>query len=69
VIVGDDHRVVDASHRLSEAGFYVPAIRPPTVPEGTARLRISLSALHEPAMVSGLLEELRQLQLVPTRCG
>jgi 8-amino-7-oxononanoate synthase len=44
VIVGDPHRAVQCERRLLDAGFVVRAIRPPTVPEGTARLRITLNA-------------------------
>jgi 8-amino-7-oxononanoate synthase len=56
VVIGGDEQTVAASQRLREAGFYIPAIRPPTVPEGTARLRISLSAAHDDAMVAGLAD-------------
>ena len=56
VVIGADEQTVAASQRLLEAGFYVPAIRPPTVPEGTARLRISLSAAHDDALVAGLAD-------------
>lgn len=61
VVIGGDEQTVAASERLLEAGFYVPAIRPPTVPEGTARLRISLSAAHEDAMVAGLADAIGRL--------
>lgn len=44
LIVGDDRRAMSAMARLAEAGLLVQAIRPPTVPVGTARLRLSLSA-------------------------
>ena len=43
---------------MFEAGFLVRAIRPPTVPEGTARLRITLSAAHSSDQVEGLLDAL-----------
>ena len=46
LVLGDAARAVDASRRLLEQGFLVPAIRPPTVPDGTSRLRVSLSAAH-----------------------
>lgn len=44
VVVEDDRKAVHLSRFLETSGFYVPAVRPPTVPEGSARLRISLSA-------------------------
>jgi 8-amino-7-oxononanoate synthase len=54
VIVGDDGRAVAAAARLQAAGLDVRAIRPPSVPPGTSRLRVSVHADHEP-------EVLRQL--------
>jgi 8-amino-7-oxononanoate synthase len=46
VVLGSDQRALDASARLRNRGLFVPAIRPPTVPEGTARLRVTLSSEH-----------------------
>jgi len=46
------------SQRLEAAGLYVPAIRPPTVPQGQARLRVALSALHAESDVEKLLDAL-----------
>ena len=60
VVVGTDPRVIEVSAQLAESGFYVPAIRPPTVPEGTARLRISLSAGHRTEMIDELLVAIRK---------
>ncbi len=45
LVVGEDHAAVLLSQRLRERGYWVPPIRPPTVPEGTARLRFSLGAM------------------------
>lgn len=56
--VGDAGRAVALSEALRERGFFVGAIRPPTVPRGTARLRITLSAAHSEVQVDRLLEAL-----------
>jgi len=58
VLVGDDARALSMSASLEKDGYWVAAIRPPTVPEGRARLRITLSALHGPADIDGLVQAL-----------
>lgn len=60
LVVGDSAAAVALSQRLQDAGIWAPAIRPPTVPAGTARLRISLSAAHSTADVDALLAALAQ---------
>ena len=62
--VGDERRALTLSDALAERGFAVVAIRPPTVPEGTARLRIALSAAHSEAEVDALAATLRDLDAV-----
>ena len=61
IIFGDNTKAVAASEILWDAGFHVPAIRPPTVPDGTARLRVSLSAKHDKAVIHRLAEHITQL--------
>jgi 8-amino-7-oxononanoate synthase len=58
IVLGDAAWAVNASQRLLEQGLLVPAIRPPTVPEGTSRLRVSLSAAHSHADVERLANAL-----------
>lgn len=58
LVLGDSARVMAVSARLLERGYLVPAIRPPTVPEGTSRLRVSLSAAHSREDVAGLVKAL-----------
>jgi 8-amino-7-oxononanoate synthase len=58
-VLGSNEAALSASSALADAGFMVPAIRYPTVPRGSARLRISLSAAHPPEAVGGLAEALR----------
>jgi len=58
VILGDEQRALDISAGLEDRGLLVTAIRPPTVPKGTARLRITFTALHTEADVDRLLAAL-----------
>ncbi len=61
LIVGENARALALSEALNRRGFLIGAIRPPTVPAGTARLRITLSAAHEEEDVERLLETLEEL--------
>ena len=60
-IVGDNEAALALSKALWERGLWVPAIRPPTVPKGTARLRISVSAVHTAGDIDHLLSALKEL--------
>lgn len=59
ILVGDARAAVDLSDQLAEQGLLVPAIRPPSVPAGTSRLRVSLSAGHTEEHLDRLFQELR----------
>jgi len=61
LIVGTAQAAVAAATSLRDAGLLVPAVRPPTVPVGTARLRISVSAAHTEAQCAALLRALHLL--------
>lgn len=63
IVLGEERRAVEASVELAARGLLVPAIRPPTVPPGTSRLRIAMSAAHTDEMVDHLLAELAALGL------
>jgi len=63
LIVGAPDAAMAASGALAERGFLVTAIRPPTVPEGTARLRFTISAMHEPADVDRLAAAVHEIGL------
>lgn len=62
VLIGDNASVLKVSEYLLSRGVFVPAIRPPTVPANTARLRVSLSAAHQHSDVEQLLHLLRQAE-------
>jgi 8-amino-7-oxononanoate synthase len=61
LIVGENDAAVALAGALWEVGLWVPAIRPPTVPKGTARLRISVSAAHTEGDIAHLIGALREL--------
>ncbi|MEO8303838.1 MAG: 8-amino-7-oxononanoate synthase [Betaproteobacteria bacterium] len=56
IVVGDNGAAVELADRLLQRGFWVPAIRPPTVPKGSARLRVTLSAAHSVDDVDALID-------------
>jgi 8-amino-7-oxononanoate synthase len=60
VVLGEASRALAVSKMLEDRGFLVTAIRPPTVPAGTARLRVTLSAAHEEGQVDALCAVLRE---------
>ncbi len=61
LLVGQSEEAMRIADALLARGLLVPAIRPPTVPEGTARLRISLSAAHQPQHVEKLVRALHEI--------
>ena len=61
IVVGDNHAVVALAEALYARGLWVPGIRPPTVPQGSARLRVSLSAAHTTDHVARLVDALCEL--------
>ena len=64
LVFGEDESALEAALHLRRHGLFVAAIRPPTVPIGTARVRVSLTAGHTEGQVMRLVEALAEL-----RCG
>ena len=62
LVIGSNDEALVVSERLLERGILVPAIRPPTVPKGTARLRISLSAAHTLEDVARLVDAINEIE-------
>lgn len=67
VVLGEEQQALDAAAALLEQGLLVPAIRPPTVPAGTSRLRVALSAAHTDDHVDALVTALDALAVDPDR--
>ncbi len=61
IIFKDNGAAISASRQLLDAGIFVQAIRPPTVPSGTSRLRLTLSAAHDSAAIDTLVSQLKPL--------
>ena len=69
VLINDDQKVMQVSLALREQGFLVGAIRPPTVPVGSGRLRITFTADHSEEQVERLLSALDSCGLSSSRTG
>ena len=63
IVIGSEERALAASHMLAEHGFFVSAVRPPTVPAGTARLRLTFTAQHPDDEIARLASVLRETVL------
>ena len=61
LVIGDDKKVIKISNLLIELGFYVPAIRPPTVPKESARLRVSISAINSKGDIKKLAQAINKI--------
>ena len=59
VIIGDEEATLAASRRLVEEGYFAAAIRPPSVPAGTARLRLTFTAKHSDQAIERLADIVR----------
>jgi len=66
VIIGDNQRTMQIASSLRERGFDVRGVRPPTVPQGTARLRISLTLNVNEGAIAGLFDALAELKAIET---
>lgn len=64
VILGSNANALAAAKLLDEAGYWIPAIRPPTVPTGSARLRITFSANHQADDLRALIQKLKEIEAV-----
>lgn len=65
VLCGSEEAALSAASSLMERGFLVPAVRPPTVPPGTSRLRVTVSSAHQEQEVTALAAALADLGLAP----
>ena len=61
VLLGSETRALAVAAALNARGLFIPAIRPPTVPPGSSRLRVTLSAAHEPADLERLVAALDEV--------
>lgn len=60
LLIGNSQKTLEIASQLYERGFFVPAIRPPTVPKGSARLRISVQCNHTKTQMDSLIKALKQ---------
>lgn len=62
IVIGSNADALQVANKLDQKNIWVPAIRPPTVPEGSARLRITFSATHTPEQIDELMDALHEIE-------
>ena len=62
IVIGNNEDALEVANRLYKKNIWVPAIRPPTVPAGTARLRITLSASHTTKQIDQLINAICEVE-------
>ncbi len=67
VIIGDNEETMAVGQALRERGFWVGSVRPPTVPKGTSRLRVTLSAAHSEAQLGELITTMAEVETLTAR--
>ncbi len=63
VIIGDNFRTQELARRLQEKGYWVAAVRPPTVPKNEARLRFSLTSHHSEEILQRLINDIAEVRV------
>lgn len=67
LIIGDEERAIEVANALLDRGVFIPAVRFPTVPRGSARLRLTLTAAHSDSDIAELLAGLRSVGLIESQ--
>ena len=63
LVIGENLKTLEAANALRERGYWVLPVRPPTVPEGQARLRFSLTIYHEKEILDGLINDICSIKI------
>ena len=61
IVIGNSHKTLELALNLQKKGFFVKAIRPPTVPKGTSRIRLTLSSVHSKEQITSVISEISKL--------
>ena len=61
IVIPNERNVVQVASELQQEGYFVPAIRPPTVARGTSRLRLSLNIHHTPEQIMSVLSKIKEV--------
>lgn len=61
LLIGDSHEAIQFSEKLMDEGVFIPAIRPPTVPKGSSRLRITVMATHTKEQLNTVIDKIKKI--------